>query len=484
MNISFSTTLIVFLFFVSPFSKVSGANLEETISVPALTVRQDDKRPKDQFQIQLFNRPLTIGGELETKPSDQRDVRLGLKDDDQFQADQHLELELLYALSQTSFLFIEGKMNHRKIFYAEDDQEPDQVEFQRGEMWFFSEDFFAEHWSLRVGRQNIREKREWWWDENLDAMTVLYEEGSWELEFGIAQELMKVSDRQDGIDPEEKDLLRVFTHAKWHWAPKQQLAFFFLNQDDGSPSVEVNQQISKNEVDQVDADLSWLGIRAMGRWKMGSLGKMYYWLDTAYVDGKETVFDFDDIPDGRSEVQSRVTQDVQAWAIDIGATWETELRGTPSLTLGYAIGSGDRNPNDNTNHAFRQTGLQDNNGRFSGVDRFRYYGELLRPELSNITIGTIAIGFPVLKNSSIEILYHQYRQVELKKGRLRDADIKADVLGKNKEIGQEIDVVIGLEEWVHLEVELISAFFLAGDAFGSPPEDLAIMHILKIDYNF
>lgn len=57
----------------------------------------------------------------------------------------------------------------------------------------------------------------------------------------------------------------------------------------------------------------------------------------------------------------------------------------------------------------RQTGLQDNNGEFFGVDCFRYYGELLRPELSKLQITTLALGFRMLTNSSIEFVYHTDR---------------------------------------------------------------------------
>ena len=100
--------------------------------------------------------------------------------------------------------------------------------------------------------------------------------------------------------------------------------------------------------------------------------------------------------------------------------------------------------------------LQDNNVHFGGVDRFRLYGELLDPELSNLHIVTVALGLRILSKSSIEFLYHHYRQVR-RADFLRDHDFKRDPNGLSRRIGDEWDLVIGIEEWEHVEVELIGA---------------------------
>ena len=50
--------------------------------------------------------------------------------------------------------------------------------------------------------------------------------------------------------------------------------------------------------------------------------------------------------------------------------------------MGWAWGSGDQEPQSGNNGTFRQTGFQDNNDKWSGVTSFRYYGELVDPELS------------------------------------------------------------------------------------------------------
>jgi alginate production protein len=83
---------------------------------------------------------------------------------------------------------------------------------------------------------------------------------------------------------------------------------------------------------------------------------------------------------------------------------------------------------------------------FDGVNYFHYYGELLQPELSNMQIWTTAVGFRFWQSSSVEFVYHLYHQVH-PAAFLRNARIDADPTGKRRAIGQEWDVVVGLQEW-------------------------------------
>jgi hypothetical protein len=127
--------------------------------------------------------------------------------------------------------------------------------------------------------------------------------------------------------------------------------------------------------------------------------------------------------------------------------------------------------------------LQDNNNRFNGVDRFRYYGEILRPELANLHIGTVSAGIPLLENSSVEFVYHYYHQVN-ERDFMRNSRISADLTGASGEIGHEWDLVIGLEEWQHLELEFVAGMFRAGSAYGELEGNLAYLVLFKANYNF
>ena len=445
--------------------------------------RPGERRPDDPFSVTLFDRPLVIGGEYVTRFRSEQGYGLGTDDDGLLRLRNGLKLELLYELRSDAYLFLEGAVAHKTDLWAEDGQEDAETVLVRGQSWLLIEDIRESGWSLQAGRLNLREKREWWWDQDLDAARLLYERGPFSLSLAVAQELAPRTNQEDHIDPEQEDLLRFLGRATWKWGSKNRIEAFGLVQYDRSSSPAQGDLVDEDREDESDADLTWLGLRAMGRWKPRSGFKFYYWIDTGFVTGSETVFDFGDAGGGKSVVDERFKHDVQGWALDVGITWQTKLPADLRVTLGYAIGSGDDEFGPGKDRAFRQTGLQDNNAKFRGVDRFRYYGELFRPELSNLQISSLALGVPLFERSSLELVYHHYRQVEAADF-LRDAEIDFDPLGHRRNIGHELDLVLGLEEWTHLEIEAVASVFRAGSAFGPQSGETATLGVLKIEWNF
>jgi len=183
----------------------------------------------------------------------------------------------------------------------------------------------------------------------------------------------------------------------------------------------------------------------------------------------------------RPRVDKLHRNNVSGWGMDIGAFWTLPFELQPTLTLSYARGSGDRNPNNGHNSTFRQTGIQRNNWRFNGVSRFKIYGELFDPELSNMGIFTSALGLRVFKNSSIEMVYHKYDQVEAVDS-IRNNSLNENPNGRSRDLGQEMDLVMNFREWKRLELELTGAVFDPGSAFDK--RDLAYSIFFDVNYNF
>ena len=148
--------------------------------------------------------------------------------------------------------------------------------------------------------------------------------------------------------------------------------------------------------------------------------------------------------------------------------------------MGYAYGSGGSSA-DGTDRTFRQTGFQDNNGRFDGVTSFRYYGELLDPELANLEVLTAGLGLHLSHNTSLDLVWHGYQQNELSTN-CSDADIEAQPNGIDTDLGTEIDVVFGLRSERHWDLELVGAWFSPGDAFDNT--DDAFLGKLQLRYRF
>lgn len=446
--------------------------------------RPDDRRPKDQFSTVIAGRPLTIGGEYNFEFDDRVDFELGADFDDITRIDQELQLEFFYPFTEEVSLFAELKALDQREIDAEDPARDRDLrtntQLQRGEMWLFVDRLFSPQTGLQLGRQDFREKREWWWDEDLDAVRFYYDEDDVHLQIALAQELAKISNKQDFIDPEQEDVTRILGNLVWQWRKRQLLELYFLDQHDGSSDYILTQVVTRDEEDEVDGDFTWFGARARGKIKFKHAGRLLYWLDTAWVTGEETDYDFDPVT---REVDDIDTIDVDGSAFDLGASWSTRLPGRPAFTLGYARGSGDATAGDGVDKAFRQTGLQDNNGRFHGVNRFRYYGELLRPELSNLEILTLAYGQPLGVRSSLEVVYHRYQQVHADND-VRDARLRIDPNGIDTDIGEELDFVLGFRKWQHVDIEAVLGLFRAGDAYGVNSGDTARFMKLEFTYNF
>lgn len=441
-----------------------------------LTRKQDDRRPDQQRKIELFGRPLTIGGEIGVTPRYRGNFNLNPdRNRDRVRLDTQAELELFYAWNANIAYFLEGQASYEQNLYRGNSSRlGSETLLRRGQMWVFWGDIENSGVSLQLGRQNFREPREWWWDNDLDAIRIFFDRPFIHAEAGISQQLFPVSTQDDGIPSDEEDVLRVLSHVNWIWSSKQELGLFFLYQEDHSSRPKLGERVRDDRVDPVDGDFTWLGLRTFNRLTTDDIGEFDFWADTVWIDGNETTFDFDDSAGlGFSLVDQITERHISGWALDLGLIWELPINWRPALTIGYAVGT--RN--------FRQTGLQDNNNRFRSVSRFRYYGELLRPELSNLQVWTAALTVPILRNSSVTALYHYYRQVDAQPF-LRDGRIDADPNGISPSIGHEWDLVVGLEEWQNWEFELVTAIFKADSAYGSLSGNIAVNAVFKINYNF
>ncbi len=463
---------------ISMVSKQAGYN-----TVESLTRRQDTRRPDQPYRIPILGRPLTITGEYAATLRERRNFPL---DDSDGQAkrtdlDHEFQVEFFYPFRERIYFFTEIKAKYEsELRHTGSDPSADKS-IERGPMWVFMDRLGGTGLGLQLGRQNLRETREWWWDADLDAARLYYDNGPFHGELAAGQELARVSSLQ-GIDPEQKRVARMTAMGSWLWASKQTIELYALHHQDRSASEPVGASLNEEREDPSDARLTWLGIRAMGDRATEKVGDFRYWADAGWVRGRETLLKFNNA-NGVSTVDSRTDVKVRGSAFDVGLSWRTLLPLRPAFTLGYAQASGDDSLNDGVDSAYRQTGLHNNKWRFFGVNRFRYYGELLRPELSNLNVITAAVGLRFLENSSVELLYHRYRQMRASDS-LRDVRIGADLNGKNRGVGEEYDLVFGMREWAHLDLALIASTFKAGNGYGALAGKRANLLQFELTYNF
>ncbi len=290
-----------------------------------------------------------------------------------------------------------------------------------------------------IGRQRIKDQREWYYDEVLDGVRVVADFGRAELDGSFSREDLVDGDLLNDVESDR--INNFFLTLRFSDAlPELDLSGYFVVRDDRS---------------EEEGTPYWLGVRALGK----ASDRLRYWGDVAYVGGDPGVDN--DQPNA---------DDLSGYGFDVGATYVLEQKLEPSFTVSYAFGSGDSDPDDGTDRNFRQTGLQDNNARFNGVTRFKYYGELFDPELSNLKIFTAAFGVRPSASTSVDVLYHRYSQDEAF-DELRDVGIDEDPDGDRRSLGDELDLVFGLRGWHDINLEFITGYFKPGGAFEEGADD-------------
>ncbi len=449
-----------------------------------LTQRPDEKQPDKKIIVDIFGRPLTVGGGLEASFERRRDFEFDVEPDSLDRIDGVLDLELLYEYAEQRAVFIEAKTTGRRDYEPESGDRDGDAQWRRGEMWFYSGGWLNNSVSYQIGRQNFNDDREWWWADDLDAVRVHYNSNDLSIEVALAQELARTGTGETRLAPEEDELLRLLASATRKIDSRNERSLFLLAQYDHSDTERAGTLVRSEFRDESDLDAFWLGWRAQGRWKLPNDDRLYYWLDSGVVWGEERVIDYDPAVDADHRIVDGVERRrVRGAAIDLGVNWQTELPGRLTFTAGYAIGSGDDDPDDGVDGNYRQSGLQDNDDKFRGVTGFRYYGDLLRPELSNIAISTLAAGFRFLGKNSLDLVFHTYRQLQ-PMDEIRNARLDYDPDGIDTDIGSEINLVLGIEELTNWQLELVASRFRAGAAFGERRGETAEKLGLEISYRF
>ena len=300
--------------------------------------------------------------------------------------------------------------------------------------------------NLKIGRQRIRDKREWLYDENLDAIRLTYE--FLNFAFDISASEKKEKDLYDNHSKDER-FNNFVLYGRYAPTKNVEIAAYGFVRDGRS------KKRKENPI--------FYGLQFTGE----VLDNLDYWLGLAHVRGRSRSYK------------------LRGFGFDSGFTYEFDVPLKPSIVLGYALGSGDDNPSDKVDRNFRQTGLQDNDAKFNGITKIKYYGEMFDPELSNLAIATGGIGIRPKRNASIELIYHYYRQHK-RSDEIFDAEINEDPDGLNKILGQEIDFVAAYKyksKRINIKTSLVLGYFMPGQAFPMDADN-SLFAEFKIQYDF
>ena len=449
-----------------------------------LGISSDDSRPEQQRETTLLGKRLILGGKLsvDARGRSNYDLVSGAKDDD-INVAPEATLEAIWLPSKTDVVFAAVKATDETELYKGGGGAGSKAGVEVDSLWYLKTRLLGTPLAVQVGRQKMQDRRNWWWDDNIDAVRLHYFGSKLTAFVGVGTVSAVRLSTLHQLDPEEKGLLRAFGTADWEWANRNIISVFALRQNDRTSRYALGAVIDRNRADKQDANLTWLGARVRGCVKSKLPRRICYWGDIAQVRGTEVAYNLNRAG-ATTNIVSRITnRDVSGWSYDAGVSIEMPIKLRPYLTLGYARGSGDPPATPGRDGAFRQTGLHKNDGKFLGLTRFRYYGEVLLPDLSNIAIGTVALGVPVGKHGWVETIWHRYRQ-PVAANSISGSHLNRNPNGIDKRLGDELDVVMSYRPPSGWVFELTGGALRAGPAFGAGSGKVAGLIELKVDYNF
>ena len=287
----------------------------------------------------------------------------------------------------------------------------------------------AEGLTLMLGRQPFEDETEWFFDVDILGARAIYRVGPAALEASFSASGWLDQDLLNKDDVERVNNYLLTGH-------------YALNEDTLASAY----ILIRDDFEEEPEDLRFFGLQVTGE----LTPEIEYWVNAAYAAG--------DAFDGNG------FRGVSGFGVDVVATYAPKLPLEPSLTLGYAFGSGDNDGSDVVDDSFRQTGLQDNDAEFNGVTRFKYYGRVLDPELSNLQILTLGAGLKPSERSSIDLVYHHYRQ-HRPADFLRDSNLSVEPTGSSRNLGHGLDLVVGYQDENTLSAGMVLGAFFPGKAF-------------------
>jgi alginate production protein len=306
-------------------------------------------------------------------------------------------------------------------------------ETRLGETFAYWIDPFKWNLDFQLGRIDFDDEREWLYDQNLDGFRLFHFNRFFVTEFSVTTTLSNGS-------PRDQDALNTILYVS-NGDEDRHLAAYLIHRDFDLAVPEKH---------------THAGIRAYGEWLPNSES----WLEVARMTGELGALD------------------TGGWGFDAGNTFL--FRNGFNFTLAYAWGEGDDSSSPRVED-FRQTGFADNNAKLGGVTSFRYYGELSDPELANLGIMTVGIGFLFPSRISLDLVGHHYRQDKLSP-RWSTSEIDRRPSGIDRDLGWEVDFIFGWRTLPSWDLELIGGWFRPGEAFVDG--DDAFLAKVQLRYRF
>ncbi len=352
--------------------------------------------------------------------------------------------------------------------------------------------------SVEIGRQRFRETRGNWWNDDLDAIKLIYDTTLSSAFLALGQNFSKYRvGSDDNLERDEKNRLRFLGELSYNYKPNHLAQIRFLYENDYSNTPAVNDFISTTDRDEIDHNLLWVGLRGEGKISSFSnaiISNLKYHTDLMGVVGTEDSITTSFATAATRRVTSQDERNVAGLAFDGRLEAQLNHQYSPTFILGYAYGSGD--DGNGTNNAFRQTGLESNTSLFPNdrvASSLRQYGEVLRPELSNIHILNLGLNFPLFNQGDLNLHYYSYWRDNNDTGLLSNG-LDQNLSNSSSHIGQSLDISANypLDQIFKSQLPQIRSSllrlkfgsFYSGQAYGTNENELALKTTAEVSIKF
>jgi len=350
--------------------------------------------------------------------------------------------------------------------------------------------------SLQVGRQRVKEPRSLWWNSDNDLVRINYDSTLLSGFIAAGENLGSYRTSDGDFNEDDENRFRTLGEVSWQYRYGQFLEGRFLYEDDHSGLESPGTIIANNDRDNEDQNVVWLGVRAKGDFgePMGSSSLKYRADLIGVVGDEDALLSTANAGTNTRTVTGSRSRDVEAWAFDGGITADPGKRGGILVLGGYAYGSGDDDPTDDTDEEFRQTDMQGTSSRM-GLERTQQknYGEVLRPELANLHILNAGAAYPVTDATDVSLTYFNYHLAEDDTS-LRSSGISAPLNGTDDFVGEAVDFIFNIDiddefSFVlpfgkDLDFKAVAGAFFPGDAYSPNDSEEAFRIFTELKLRF
>lgn len=296
------------------------------------------------------------------------------------------------------------------------------------DFYISSRNLFENRANFLIGRKYLKDKRGWYYKTSLDTLGVSNKHDLLLYELYLGTRLNK---NTMAYDPNEiqtnlKGVKFLFGHLSYEFLKQNTLEGFYIYED------------NKN----AQRKLGWIGLRVQGELPQANEDAISYWVDVASMHGKY-----------QSKAASGLGYDFG------GKYYFTRYSAGIAASLAYGSGGGS---------LYLQPSFTNNRSNYLSKDvSYRYYGEFLQPELSNMRIATLnaLYHFNNDTNKTAILALHNYAQDKASKGQYNATNKTVAPNGKSTDIGNEIDLILHYDLFANSYWRFSFGYFLGGSAY-------------------